>query len=69
MSKVATKYTSSVRDKLTQLERMEHDLSVAAQSLAKAVDEVNSSARKAQERLEKHFYGKTMCCTTFLYCI
>ena len=60
LSKVASKYTTSVTDKLSQLERMEQDLNTAARSLAQAVEEVNSNARKAQERLERHFGGGTM---------
>lgn len=57
MTKVASKYTTSVTDKLSKLERMEQDLNTAAQSLAQTVDEVNNSARKAQERLERHCSG------------
>ena len=58
MTKVASKYTTSVTDKLSKLERMEQDLNTAAVSLAQTVDEVNNSARKAQERLERHCNGK-----------
>lgn len=58
MSKVASKYTVSVTDRLSKLERMEKDLNTAANSLALAVDEVNNNARKVQERLERHCSGK-----------
>lgn len=58
LSKVATKYTASVTDKLSKLESMEQDLNNTARALAQAVDEVNSSARKAQERLERHCSGE-----------
>ena len=45
-------------EKLGQIEQLEKDLDVTAQSLAVAVDEIDSSARKAQERLERHFAGE-----------
>ena len=58
LSKVASKYTGSVTEKLSKLECMEQDLNTTARSLAQAVDEVNSNARRAQERLERHCSGK-----------
>lgn len=58
LSKVAVKYTASVTDKLSKLDSMEQDLNTTARSLAQAVDEVNSNARKAQERLERHCSGQ-----------
>ena len=54
MTKVASKYATSVIDKLSKLECMEKDLGRTALSLAQAVDEVNNNARKAQEKLEQH---------------
>lgn len=63
LSKVATKYTASVTDKLSKLESMEQDLNNTARALAQAVDEVNSNARKAQERLERHCSGEN-CITS-----
>ena len=59
LSKVASKYCSSVTEKLGQIEQLERDLDVTAQSLAQSVEEIDSSARKAQERLERHFAGET----------
>lgn len=58
MSKVATKYCSSVSDNLTKLERIEKDLDSAAKAMFSLVEEINSNARKAQERLERHFNGE-----------
>ena len=58
MSKVASKYSSSVLEKLAELEQMEKELDTAAQYLYSAVSEINNSARKVQEKLEKHFTGK-----------
>ena len=58
MSKVASKYHSSVQEKLKQLEQAEKELGAAAESLHAAVGEINTSARKVQERLEKHFQGE-----------
>ena len=57
MSKVATKYTATVTERLSKLDRMEKDLSTTAASLAVAVEEVNNNARKVQERLERHCSG------------
>ena len=57
MSKVASKYTTTVTERLSKLDRMEKDLSTTAESLALAVDEVNNNARKVQERLERHCSG------------
>lgn len=57
MSKVASKYNSSVSEKLNRLEQLEKELDSSAQSLYVAVSDINSSARKVQERLEKHFTG------------
>jgi hypothetical protein len=54
LSKVATKYTATVTERLSKLDRMEKDLSTTAASLAVAVEEVNNNARKVQERLERH---------------
>lgn len=59
LSKVASKYCSSVSEKLSKLEEVEKDLDAAAQALSLSVEEINSSAKKAQERLEKHFVGKS----------
>ena len=58
MSKVATKYCSSVSDNLTKLDRIEKDLDSAAKAMFNLVEEINSNARKAQERLERHFNGE-----------
>ena len=60
LSKVASKYCSSVSEKLCKLEEVEKDLDAAAQALSQSVEEIDSSARKAQERLEKHFTGKSL---------
>ena len=65
LSKVASKYTSSVADKFSKLECMEQDLNTTARSLAQAVDEVNNSARRAQERLERHCSGKQQSHSTY----
>ena len=46
-------------EKLSKLEEVEKDLDAAAQALSLSVEEINSSAKKAQERLEKHFVGKS----------
>ena len=60
LSKVASKYCSSVSEKLSKLEEVEKDLDAAAQALSQSVEEIDSSARKAQERLEKHFTGESL---------
>ena len=57
MSKVASKYSSSISEKLAQLDQLEKDLDTAAQSLYSSVDEIKNSADKLQDRLEKHFSG------------
>ena len=58
MLKVATNYSNSVTERLKQLENLERELGETAQLLSDSVEEINSSARKAQERLERHFTGK-----------
>ena len=58
LSKVASKYCSSVSEKLRKLEGAEKDLDASAQLLSQSVEEIDSSARKAQERLERHFAGE-----------
>lgn len=58
MSKVASKYNSTVLEKLDQLEQLEKELDSYARLLYETVTDINSSARKVQERLEKHFTGK-----------
>ncbi len=57
LSKVAAKYCGSASEKLSQIESMEKDLDAMATSLSQSVEEIDSSARKAQERLERHFGG------------
>ena len=57
MLKVATKYSNLVTERLKQLENLERELGETAQLLSDSVEEINSSARKAQERLERHFTG------------
>ncbi len=64
MSKVAAKYCSSVSEKLVRLDQIEKDLDSAAKTMFNLVEEINSSARKAQEKLERHFDGK--CFTPFI---
>ncbi len=54
---MAAKYCGSVSEKLSQVERMEKDLDTMAISLSQSVEEIDSSARKAQEKLERHFAG------------
>lgn len=58
MSKVASKYNTYVSEKLKQLEQLEKDFDGSAQSLYAAVSQINQSATKIQERLEKHFTGR-----------
>ena len=58
LSKVASKYCSSVSEKLRRLEEAEKDLDASAQLLSQSVEEIDSCARKAQERLERHFAGE-----------
>ena len=58
MSKVATKYCSSVSENLAKLDKIEKDLDSAARAMFNLVEEINSNARKAQERLERHFNGE-----------
>ena len=65
MTKVASKYTSSVSEKLAKLEQMDRQLDGEAQKLYCMVDEVNGSARKAQEKLERHFAGQQQCVCVF----
>lgn len=57
MSKVATRYNISLLEKLKQLDQMEKELDASAQTLYLAVSEINTSAVRIQERLEKHFAG------------
>lgn len=57
LSKVAAKYCSSVSEKLSQIERMEKDLDAMVTSLSQSMEEIDNSARKAQEKLERHFAG------------
>ena len=58
MSKVASKYCTSVSEKMSELDKMEKELDAASQALYISVEEINSSARKAQDRLERHFAGE-----------
>ena len=58
MLKVASNYSTSVTERLNQLDKLERELGETAQLLSTSVEEINSSARKAQERLERHFAGK-----------
>ena len=58
LRKVASKYTSSVSAKLTELERLEKKLGSATEYLYASVSDINGSAKKVQERLEKHFAGE-----------
>ena len=58
MLKVATNYSNLVTERLNQLENLEKELAETAHLLSDSVEEINSSARKAQERLERHFSGK-----------
>ena len=58
MLKVATNYSNSVTERLNQLDKLERELGETAQLLSNSVDEINSNARKAQERLERHFIGE-----------
>lgn len=60
MSKVASKYNASLLEKLKQLDHLEKELDGSAQALYKAVSEINTSATRVQERLEKHFTGKAL---------
>ena len=59
MSKVATKYCSSVSENLVKLDEIEKELDTAARSMFTMVEEINSNARKAQDRLERHFTGES----------
>ena len=58
MSKVASQYSSSLQERLKQLEQLEKELDTTAKSLYNTVSDINTSARKVQERLERHFTGK-----------
>ena len=58
MSKVAAKYCSSVAEKLVKLDQIEKELDTAAKKMFNMVEEINSNARKAQEKLERHFNGE-----------
>lgn len=57
LSKVASKYTASVAEKLVELKQIEKDLGKASKDLYDSVSDINNSAKKVQERLEKHFAG------------
>jgi len=57
LSKVASRYTASVSEKLSELNLMEGDLDKASKELYASVSDINNSAKKVQERLEKHFSG------------
>ena len=58
MLKVATNYSNSVNEKLNKLDILERELAETAKQLSESVEEINSNARRAQERLERHFAGK-----------
>lgn len=58
LSKVASKYAGSISEKLVELEQLEKELETASQSLYGSVSDINNSAKKVQERLEKHFAGE-----------
>lgn len=60
MSKAASLYSSSVAEKLAKLEELEKELEEASQSLYQGVEQIDSSAKKVQERLEKHFNGMSL---------
>ena len=57
MSKVASRYCSQVSEKAGKLDCMEKEMDALALSMAQSVEEIDSSARKAQDRLERHFTG------------
>ena len=57
LSKVASHYTASVSEKLSELNQMERELDKASRDLYASVSDINNSAKKVQERLEKHFAG------------
>ena len=69
LSKVASKYTGSVSEKQVELEKMEKDLEKASHALYTSVSDINNSAKKVQERLEKHFAGKIpmLLCKFFFF--
>ena len=58
MLKVATNYSNSVTERLSKLDQLERELGETAHILSNSVDEINSNARRAQERLERHFIGE-----------
>ena len=66
MLKVAMNYSNSVTERLSKLDKLEKELGEAAQRLSDSVEEINSNARKAQERLERHFAGKHLDCRRVL---
>ena len=68
LSKVASKYCSSVTEKLNHIDKMEKEMDGMAQTLSQSVEEIDSSARKAQERLERHFAGVCVC-TSVCACV
>ena len=57
MSKVAVQYNAEIQKNLERLNQLEKELDEAAKSLYSAVSEINTSATKIQDRLEKHFTG------------
>lgn len=55
LGKTANQYCASVMEKLDKVEKMAGELDAAAKALWEAEQQVNISARKTQEVLEKHF--------------